>query len=827
MRPHSWLKTQQHYKDLAKFSSDIEEDKSYALLSFLVDTANKAGSFVNKEGDSIRVADHIYVVGGAVRNFVIGQPVKDIDLVLDAVALSTRRVKRDAVWFADLIKKSSPGSANISQKSNEYGVEILHIHGEWIVNGVDVGGQDIEIAFARRESYSEGGWKPDEVEKATIEEDAKRREFTFNTLLWSFSDLADHGPSEDIIKDPLGTGLRDLKNNIIDTPLDPVDTFDDDASRMMRAMKFQFKYGFDIAPRVQEAINNNPENIRKVPVEVLGDLLTQTILNQATYKQALEEMKQNNMLQELIQILKENEAFRSRLKNWTEDNRDLVYLFNLIDYGLPIDDRLSFLTDEEKIVFRQKIMSMSKGDQDKYLSVSKNVGSAIKDKSFFMSTFNATREKANLSKRDIPAFRIKYYEPASRFVVLHNPEIIDDPIRLKEAILSELEKRVTALPDVEASIKTVGKLLTLSRYLMKEKNLKDANGVIELIIKKTAEDFNIDIPNLSGDVYIFDMDDTLFWTPEWHTIAETDESGRVSAVDMNFPNMLHKAVAFIERVNEDHTDFIKRDKKSRVQQDLIDLYDEEVGELRLVKDIIDIPLLGKERQVIFVLSDKNGSPIEVPILKKYFSGKYLKLFDLRGKYAPVASTPDNPIPRKAIIGGDFVFYQSPKTLGHIPNEEILKLYNAHRNNAVILTARETAEGMREGILDRLSSVGAQPPLAVFTKPKGVSSGKYKGYVIGQIAQQESVSSITFYDDNLKYINDVNKVLQEEYGPKAFSKVDIHKVDVSKKPEESLLAKLSHESKNNILINLIKVANSLDAIGLYGEADQIDKIMEEK
>ena len=61
----------------------------------LVKTAESAGVFVNSSGEQVRVSDHIYVVGGAVRNFVIGAPVKDIDIVIDAIALSTRRAKRE------------------------------------------------------------------------------------------------------------------------------------------------------------------------------------------------------------------------------------------------------------------------------------------------------------------------------------------------------------------------------------------------------------------------------------------------------------------------------------------------------------------------------------------------------------------------------------------------------------------------------------------------------------------------------------------------------------------------------------------------------------
>lgn len=784
-----------------KVSADIEQEKAYALLGILTKLADSLGTVPISETESVRVADHIYVVGGAVRNFIIGQPVKDIDMVIDALALSSRRIKRDAKWFADLIIKNAPSSAQISQASNDYGVEILHIHGDWEVSGLNVRGQEIEIAFARKESYASGGYKPEQVEKATIEEDARRREFTFNTLLWSLSDLNDHGPSEEIVQDPLGVGLRDLKDNVMDTPLSPEQTFEDDASRMMRTMKFQFKYGFEPSQRVKDAIRNNPEFLRNVPAELLYVLLTTTILNQDTYKQALEEMYQNNMLSELIRIMKSNEAFRSSIARWVRDNKDLDYLFNLLDYELPLDDQVRFLSDEDKAQARINISNMSPEVQEKYLQSLKNVGFAIKDKSFFMKAFEFARNEVGLGKRDIPLFRADYYEIAARSLLLEDPSLIDDPEKLKSMILEKIS--------IENQSKDISKESVLN-------NIKDITRKSGAMKKEgqVTNPFDIFIPQLNGEVYIFDMDDTLFWSPEWHTIVETNDNDDAVSVDMNFPNTFHKAVSFIEEVNQDYINVIKKNKKGELQKDLIDSYEQEIGKLRLIQRVVDIPILGKEDQVVFVLSREDGSAVDVITLKKYFSSKRLKAFDTRGKY----------VEGVAVIAGDATFYKSPRTLGHIPNEEILNIYKEHNDNAVVLTARETTEGMQSGIIERIESVGAEPPLIVFTKPMGLSGGEYKAHVIGQIAQQDSVTSIRFYDDNLRYVNAVTDILQVTYGPDVFSKVNIYRVNVAGKPEESTFAKLSCERSVKMFDALIKAANKLDIMGLNIEANRLDSII---
>ena len=89
--------------------------------------------------------------------------------------------------------------------------------------------------------------------------------------------------------------------------------------------------------------------------------------------------------------------------------------------------------------------------------------------------------------------------------------------------------------------------------------------------------------------------------------------------------------------------------------------------------------------------------------------------------------------------------------------------------------------------------GIENPHSV-EKPSNISSGKYKAHVIGQIAQQEMVKSIQFYDDNLKYITDVNNILENVYGSDVHSKVNIHQVSVLNKPEEALFAKLSRNKE---------------------------------
>lgn len=113
---------------------------------------------------------------------------------------------------------------------------------------IQVLGTSVEIVTARRESYDSASRKPS-TEPATLVEDALRRDFTINTLMRALA-------TQDLV-DPLGTGLQDLRAGILRTPRDPMETFQDDPLRMLRAVRFCRKLGFEpfdgLYPAIREA----------------------------------------------------------------------------------------------------------------------------------------------------------------------------------------------------------------------------------------------------------------------------------------------------------------------------------------------------------------------------------------------------------------------------------------------------------------------------------------------------------------------------------------------------------------------------------------------
>jgi putative nucleotidyltransferase with HDIG domain len=188
------------------------------------------------------------VIGGFVRDKLLGRPTKDADIVClgDGISL--------AHAVADLLDPHPP----VSYFKN-FGTAHLPFEG-----------MDIEFVGARKESYRAESRNPD-VQPGTMEEDQLRRDFTINALAVS---LTGHFGE---IQDPFN-GLEDLRNGIIRTPLEPGQTFSDDPLRMMRAIRFATQLGFTIDEVTWKGILDNAERISIISQERITDELNKIIL---------------------------------------------------------------------------------------------------------------------------------------------------------------------------------------------------------------------------------------------------------------------------------------------------------------------------------------------------------------------------------------------------------------------------------------------------------------------------------------------------------------------------------------------------------------------
>lgn len=174
-----------------------------------------------------------FVIGGFVRNFFLNiNSQQDIDVVAIGSGID----------LAKQVSKNLPNKPKV-QIFKTYGTAMLRY-------------DDIEIEFvgARKESYSDDSRNPI-VENGTIEDDQNRRDFTINALAFDLSE-----ESFGYLLDPFN-GIKDLKDKIIRTPLNPDITYSDDPLRMLRAIRFAAQLNFRIEEESLTAISRNKNRI--------------------------------------------------------------------------------------------------------------------------------------------------------------------------------------------------------------------------------------------------------------------------------------------------------------------------------------------------------------------------------------------------------------------------------------------------------------------------------------------------------------------------------------------------------------------------------------
>lgn len=197
---------------------------------------------VGKVADSMQ--REAYVVGGYVRDLLLGIPSKDMDFVTVGSGIDLARNVAAAIGRkASLATFATYGTAQVTAP-----------------------GIDLEFVGARRESYSRESRNPI-VEDGSLDDDLNRRDFTINAMAICvnnsrFGELIDHFD-----------GMGDLQRKVIKTPLDPDTTFSDDPLRMLRAIRFATRLGFNIDPETFKSIKRNASRLEIITRERINDEL--------------------------------------------------------------------------------------------------------------------------------------------------------------------------------------------------------------------------------------------------------------------------------------------------------------------------------------------------------------------------------------------------------------------------------------------------------------------------------------------------------------------------------------------------------------------------
>jgi len=212
----------------------------------------------------------VYAVGGFVRDKFLGQKdFKDIDFVVASSAGSLAKVEAkagDGIAFAKLVDKEFEGVGRLVEFPDFDTARYLFVDRS-DENKVIL---ELEFAGARSESYEKGSRKP-KVQPVDLKTDLSRRDFTVNALALPVDKIFKRNWKKFIIDE--FSGIDDLYDKILCTPLEPKTTFSDDPLRMLRAIRFAAQLNFVIEKNTLEAIHQERKRIGIVSAERIKEEL--------------------------------------------------------------------------------------------------------------------------------------------------------------------------------------------------------------------------------------------------------------------------------------------------------------------------------------------------------------------------------------------------------------------------------------------------------------------------------------------------------------------------------------------------------------------------
>jgi poly(A) polymerase len=194
----------------------------------------------------------LYLVGGSVRDALLDRPLNDLDFTTDARPDRVQQVVRrwaDGLW--------------------DTGIEFGTVG---VGKGVGEDMERLEITTFRADAYDRVTRNPEVRFGDRLEDDLVRRDFTANAMAVRITAA---GLGE--FHDPLG-GLAAIRDRVLDTPSTPEISFGDDPLRMLRAARFASQLGFEVAPRVREAMARMADQLGRITVERVAAELDKMML---------------------------------------------------------------------------------------------------------------------------------------------------------------------------------------------------------------------------------------------------------------------------------------------------------------------------------------------------------------------------------------------------------------------------------------------------------------------------------------------------------------------------------------------------------------------
>ena len=211
-----------------------------------------------------------YAVGGCVRDFILGREPYDWDITTDAKPDQIQKIFPNSVYENDF------GTVAINTESADPKLKIIEI-----------------TTYRIEEKYTDKR-HPDSVKfTKKLEDDLARRDFTVNAIAYDGKKFID----------PYG-GQKDIAAKIIRTVGNPDERFNEDALRLMRAVRFAVQLGFFIEPKTAEAIKKNSGDLVAISKERIRDELSKIIMSENA-KSGLEMLHEFGLLKHIMPEIEE------------------------------------------------------------------------------------------------------------------------------------------------------------------------------------------------------------------------------------------------------------------------------------------------------------------------------------------------------------------------------------------------------------------------------------------------------------------------------------------------------------------------------------------
>lgn len=268
-----------------------------------------------------------YLIGGCVRDLLLGKEPKDWDVTTDATPDEILEVFKHAHY------------------DNEFGT-VRVINDQTDIDTLKV----IEVTTYRTEmSYSDNR-RPDAVSFSTnLSDDLRRRDFTVNALALSVprdTKRTEGGVKFDVTRDTLVDehgGIDDLENRIIRTVGDPHNRFDEDALRILRAIRFSAEHNFEIENQTKKAIQKHAKRLSSIAVERIREEFLR-IIDSPHPKRALETAQDLGVLAQFMPELEDGVGVeQNQAHDFTVWEHLLRSLQAAADKGFPTHVRLAAL----------------------------------------------------------------------------------------------------------------------------------------------------------------------------------------------------------------------------------------------------------------------------------------------------------------------------------------------------------------------------------------------------------------------------------------------------------------------------------------------------